>query len=152
MLFSPRLTIEVFFNFTLYSCSLVSLDQSSTTKAGHSNAMQFILPAPYPIEQLSRTLYTFTSGPALMTSSVASDWYFLKFSTNRPPSLVTSSLKLSCPWLHAFLGFSSSDGTPVQDLGTARLNVSYVSNSTLASSPEWIASRMARVYFNLSTC
>jgi len=89
------------------------------------------------------------TGPALMTSSVASSAYFLKFSRKRPPSLVTSALKFSSPWVHAFLGFRSSDGTPGHVVGTARLNVSYVSNSTFDSSPEWMASRIARVYFSL---
>ena len=70
-----------------------------------------------------------------MTSSVASSAYFLKFSTNRPPSFVTSSLKSAAP-VQDFAGLSSSEGTPVQNIGTERLNVSYVSNSALASSPE----------------
>ncbi len=83
-----------------------------------------------------------------MTSSVASSAYFLKFSTNNPPSFVTSSLKSAAP-VHDFAGFSSSEGTPVQFVGTERLKVSYISNSALASSPEWMASRIARVYFNL---
>ncbi len=87
--------------------------------------------------------------PALMTSGVASSEYFLKFSTNRPPSFVTSSLKSADP-VHDFFGLSSSSGTPGQVFGTWRLNVSYVSYSTLASSPEWIASRIARVYLSLS--
>ena len=84
-----------------------------------------------------------------MTSSVASNEYFLKFSWKRTPSFVTSALKLSAPCVQAFCGFSSSDGTPEQVLGTARLKVSYVSYSTVASSPEWMASRIARVYFRL---
>lgn len=83
-----------------------------------------------------------------MTSSVASVAYFLKFSTNRPPSFVTSSLKSAAP-VQDFAGLSSSEGTPAQDTGTERLKVSYVSNSALASSPVWMASRIARVYFNL---
>ena len=83
-----------------------------------------------------------------MTSSVASSAYFLKLLTNRPPNFVTSSLKSAAP-VQDFAGLSSSDGTPVQEVGTERLKVSYVSYSALASSPEWIASRIARVYFNL---
>ena len=83
-----------------------------------------------------------------MTSSVASSAYFLKFSTKRPPNFVTSSLNSVAP-VQDFAGFSSSEGTPVQDVGTERLKVSYVSYSALASSPEWMASRIARVYFNL---
>ena len=61
-----------------------------------------------------------------MTSGVASSAYFLKFSTKRPPSLVTSSLKSACP-VHDFAGLRSSSGTPVQLIGTDRLKVSYVS-------------------------
>lgn len=83
-----------------------------------------------------------------MTSLVASSAYFLKFSLNRPPNLVTSSLKSAAP-VQDFAGLSSSEGTSVQDVGTERLKVSYVSYSALASSPEWMASRIARVYFNL---
>ena len=83
-----------------------------------------------------------------MTSSVASSAYFLKLSTNRPPNLVTSSLKSAAP-VQDFAGLSSSEGTPAQEVGTERLKVSYVSYSALASSPEWIASRIARVYFSL---
>lgn len=74
-----------------------------------------------------RLLYAYICGPALITSSVASDEYFLKFSLKRPPSFVTSSLKLSWPLVQALLGFSISDGTPLQVFGTARLKVSYVS-------------------------
>lgn len=83
-----------------------------------------------------------------MTSSVASSAYFLKFSTNRLPNFVTSSLKSAAP-VQDFAGLSSSEGTPVHEVGTERLKVSYVSYLALASSPEWIASRIARVYFNL---
>ena len=83
-----------------------------------------------------------------MTSSLASSAYFLKFSRNRPPSFVTSSLKSAAP-VQDFAGLSSSEGTPTQDVGTERLKVSYVSNSALASSPEWMASSIARVYFRL---
>ena len=83
-----------------------------------------------------------------MTSSVASSAYFLKFSTNKPPNFVTSSLNSVAP-VQDLAGLSSSEGTPVQDIGTERLKVSYVSYSALASSPEWMASRIARVYFNL---
>ena len=83
-----------------------------------------------------------------MTSSVASSAYFLKFSTKRPPSFVTSSLKSAAP-VQDFAGLRSSVGTPVQVVGTERLKVSYVSNLAFASSPEWMASSIARVYFNL---
>lgn len=60
----------------------------------------------------------YTTGPALMTSSVASLSYFLKFSTNNVPSLRTSCLKLSAPAVHALAGLSSSEGTLGQVLGT----------------------------------
>jgi len=66
---------------------------------------------------------TYTVGPALMTSSVASSAYFLKFSLNRLPNLVTSSPKSAEP-VQDFLGLRSSSGTFGQDLGTLRLNTS----------------------------
>ncbi len=66
---------------------------------------------------------TQTSGPALITSSVASSLYFLKFSTKRPPNFVTSSLKSALP-VQLFLGLSNSSGTPGQVFGTLRLKVS----------------------------
>jgi len=80
-----------------------------------------------------------------MTSVVASSSYFLKLSMKSLPSFSTSSLKLAVPF-QALAGLSSSSGTLGQVLGTERPNVSYVSYSTFASSPEWMASRMARVY------
>lgn len=64
-----------------------------------------------------------TSGPALITSSVASSLYFLKFSTKSPPSFVTSSLKSAVP-VQLFFGLSNSSGTPGQVFGTLKLNVS----------------------------
>lgn len=64
-----------------------------------------------------------TSGPALITSSVASSLYFLKLSTNSAPSLVTSSLKSAVP-VQLFFGFSSSSGTPAHVFGTLKLKVS----------------------------
>ena len=88
-----------------------------------------------------------TDGPALITSSVASSLYFSKLSMNSFASLVTSSSKSLVP-VQLFLGLSISSGTFGQVLGTIRRKVGYSSYSTLASSPEWMASRMARVYFS----
>lgn len=68
-------------------------------------------------------LTVYTAGPALMTSSVASEEYFSKFSLNSVPSFVTSSPKSALP-VQLFFGFSSSSGTPGHDFGTLRLKTS----------------------------
>lgn len=49
--------------------------------------------------------------------------YFLKFSLNKPPSLVTSPLKSEAP-VQPLAGLRSSSGTPGQVLGTERLKQS----------------------------
>jgi hypothetical protein len=64
-----------------------------------------------------------TCGPALMTSSVASSSYFLKFSMKSLPSFSTSPLKSAVPF-HDLAGLRSSSGTLGQVLGTDRPKVS----------------------------
>jgi hypothetical protein len=87
--------------------------------------------------------------PALTTSGAASSSYVLKFSKNSLASSATSFLKSASPAFHDFWGLRICGGTPVTEMGTWRLKVSKISNLDLASSPEWIASTIARVYFSL---
>src|ERR1700753_411523 len=64
-----------------------------------------------------------------------------------PASFLTSFSKPSL-LDQALLGFNNSDGTPSSPVGIERLKVPKFSYSALASSPEWMASMMRRVYLS----
>mmetsp|Transcript_40503 Transcript_40503/g.120825 ORF Transcript_40503/g.120825 Transcript_40503/m.120825 type:complete len:270 (-) Transcript_40503:1954-2763(-) len=91
----------------------------------------------------SRMLFT-SSGPTYFSPSR----YLLKFSANIPPSCCSCRSNWERSF-HAVCGISTSDGTPGHASGTLSPNTSVLVILVFSSSPEWMASRMPRVYFRL---
>jgi hypothetical protein len=102
----------------------ISPYHNATIHIAHNRAISISLPkaCPYLFYRNAITNAQ-VCGPALITSSVASSEYFLKFSLNSSPNLVTSPLKSVLP-VQLFLGLSSSSGTFVHCFGTWRLKTS----------------------------
>ena len=82
-----------------------------------------------------------------MTSAEHSGAYLVKFFEKSVARSACVLLK-SALSAHELEGSSSSDGTPGHESGKGRPKTASVCVSTFASSPEWMASTMARVYLS----
>mmetsp|Transcript_57142 Transcript_57142/g.156923 ORF Transcript_57142/g.156923 Transcript_57142/m.156923 type:complete len:215 (-) Transcript_57142:898-1542(-) len=93
------------------------------------------------------TGYAGLPGPCAITSGVHCAAYLAKFFSKRAARSYCVCLN-SAGSAHALDGSSSASGTPGHVAGCERRKIGSVLHGACASSPEWIASTMARVYLS----